>query len=115
MVIDMKELATMDFSSVATGERLQAVAPGDILLHEFMEPLDLSANALARAMKVPANRITGILKGSRNITADTALRLQAAFGVSATFWMGIQSQYNLEQAESEMADTIAAEVERLAA
>ena len=115
MGIDMKELATMDFSDVASGERLQAVAPGDILLREFMEPLNISANALAKAMKVPANRITGILKGSRNITADTALRLQAAFGVSAAFWMGIQSQYNLEQAEAELADTIATEVDRLAA
>jgi len=111
----MNELATIDFSDVATGERLQAVAPGDILMHEFMEPMALSANALARAMKVPANRITGILNGTRNITADTALRLQAAFGVSAAFWMGLQSQYNLEQAESAFADTISAEVSRLAA
>ena len=115
MAINMEELATMDFSDVATGERLNAVATGDILMHEFMEPMSISANALAKAMKVPANRITSILKGNRNITADTALRLQAAFGVSASFWLGLQSQYNLEQAESELADTIAAEVHRLAA
>ena len=115
MGISMKELATMDFSDVATGERLNAVAPGDILMHEFMEPMSISANALGKAMKVPTNRITGILKGTRNITADTALRLQAAFGVSASFWLGLQSQYNLEQAESELADIIATEVHRLAA
>ncbi len=74
-------------------------------MHEFMKPMDLSANALSKAMKVPTNRIT----------ADTALRLQAALGVSASFWLGIQSQYNLERATAEVADTIAAEVQRLAA
>ncbi len=115
MGIGIEELASMDFSDVATGERLQAVAPGDILMHEFMEPMQLSANALAKAMKVPANRITGILKGTRNITADTALRLQAALGISAHFWLSLQSQYNLEQAESRLGDTIATEVYRLAA
>lgn len=78
--------------------------------------MNLSANALAKAMKVPANCITGILKGTSNITADTALRLQAALGVSANFWLGIQSQFNLEQAEeAELADTIASEAQRLAA
>jgi len=111
----MEKIASMDFADVATGEQLQAVLPGDILMHEFMQPMNLSANALAKAMKVPANRITGILKGTRNITADTALRLQAALGVSANFWLGIQSQFNLEQAEAELADTIASEVQRLAA
>jgi len=115
MAISMEELGTMNFSDVATDESLQAVAPGDILMHEFMEPMSLSANALSKAMKVPANRITGILNGTRNITADTALRLQAALGVSAAFWLGVQSQYNLEQAEYKFAETIAVEVHRLAA
>jgi len=115
MTISMEELGTMNFSDVAADESLQAVAPGDILRHDFMEPMALSANALSKAMKVPANRITGILNGTRNITADTALRLQAALGVSAAFWLGVQSQYNLEQAEYKFAETIAAEVHRLAA
>ncbi|ATX81683.1 addiction module antidote protein, HigA family [Mariprofundus ferrinatatus] len=115
MSINMDELNNIDYSDVATGENLNPVSPGDILLHDFMEPLSLSSNALARAMKVPTNRITGILNGTRNITADTALRLQAAFGVSASFWMGLQSRYNLEIAEAELAETIAAEVHRFAA
>jgi len=115
MSISIDKIANLDFSDVATDEQLLAVSPGDILMHEFMEPMHLSANALAKAMKVPANRITGILNGTRNITADTALRLQAALGISANFWMGIQSQFNLEQAEADLADTIAAEVQRLAA
>ncbi|MDQ6965520.1 MAG: HigA family addiction module antitoxin [Mariprofundaceae bacterium] len=115
MSVRMEDLAGMDFSDVASGERLVPVAPGDVLLHEFMEPMGLSANALAKALKVPTNRVTGIINGTRNITADTALRLQAAFGVSATAWLGLQSRYNLEQAEAELADKIAAEVHRLAA
>ncbi|MDX8412397.1 MAG: HigA family addiction module antitoxin [Mariprofundaceae bacterium] len=115
MSVRMEELADVDFSGVITGKRLKAVAPGAVLLHEFLEPMNLSANALAKALKVPANRVTGILNGTRNITADTALRLQAALGVSAAFWMGVQSQHNLELAEAELADKIAAEVHRLAA
>ncbi len=115
MAIRMEELETTDFSDLTNGESLPAVSPGYILMHEFMQPMSLSANALSRAMKVPTNRITGILNGTRNITADTALRLQAALGVSAAFWMGIQCQYNLERATDEYADTIASEVQRLAA
>jgi len=115
MSVRIEDLANMDFSDVASGRRLEAVAPGDILLHEFMEPMGLSANALAKALRVPANRITGILKGTRNITADTALRLQAAFGVSAGLWLGLQSQYNLELAETRLAGKIVEEVHRLAA
>jgi len=115
MSIRMEDVSGLDFSTVASRERLAPVAPGDILLHEFMEPMQLSANALAKALKVPTNRVTGILNGTRNITADTALRLQAAFGVSASFWLGLQSQYNLELAEAEFAGKIAEEVHRFAA
>jgi len=115
MSILAEDIISMDFSDVATGERLAAVAPGDILLHEFMEPMQFSTNALAKALNVPTNRVTGILNGTRNITADTALRLQAAFGVSATFWLGLQTRYNLELAEAEFATKIAEEVHRFAA
>jgi len=115
MAIGIEDLEKIDFSDVATGESLEAVAPGHILLHEFMQPMSLSANALSKAMKVPANRITGIINGTRNITADTALRLQAALGVSASFWLGIQSQYSLERAIAMSADSISTEVQRLAA
>ena len=65
MSISIQELAGTDFSTVITGDRLHPVSPGDILLHDFMEPLGLSANALAMAIHVPTNRITGILAATR--------------------------------------------------
>jgi len=99
----------LDFSAVASGEWLAADARGDILLHKFMEPMQLSANALAKALKVSINRVTGIRNGTRNTTAATALRLQAAIGVSASFWLGLQRQHNLELAEAEFASKIAEE------
>ncbi len=98
MSIARAELATMDFSDIATGERLAPVTPGDVLLHDFMEPLGLSARALAREIEVPANRITEIINGERVITADTAVRLEHRFGVSAEFWMNLQTAHNLELA-----------------
>ena len=104
-----------DFSDVATGRLLEPVTPGDILLHEFMEPLGLSANALATALRVPANRITGILAASRGITADTALRLARYFGTSPQFWMNLQRDYDLRMAGTKVGDRIAREVQQRAA
>lgn len=98
MAIHRDELATMDFSDTTTGERLDPVTPGAVLLHEFMEPLDLSARAVARDLGVPANRITEIINGERVITADTAVRLERRFGASAEFWMNLQSAHDLELA-----------------
>ena len=95
MTIDREDLATIDFSEVASGHRLQPVRPGDILLHDFMEPLGLSANALAKALHVPANRITAILADTRGITADSALRLARYFGTTPQFWMNLQTNYDL--------------------
>lgn len=63
------------------------ISPGEILREEFMRPLDLSGNALARALNVPANRINDIVRGRREISADTALRLARYFGTSARFWL----------------------------
>ena len=63
-----------------------------------MEPLGLSANGLAEALGVPQNRISDIVRGRRGVTADTALRLERAFGVSADFWLNLQSHYELEVA-----------------
>ncbi|TCS59959.1 HigA family addiction module antitoxin [Varunaivibrio sulfuroxidans] len=74
------------------------IHPGEILKNEFMEPLGLSANKLAAALKVPTNRLTGIVGGDRSITADTALRLSDAFGTTPEFWVGLQNHYNLEVA-----------------
>jgi antitoxin HigA-1 len=75
---------------------MRPIHPGEILLHEVMEPLGLSANALAKALGVPANRITALLHGRRGITADTALRLSRYLGGEPEFWMNLQSAYDLK-------------------
>lgn len=78
--------------------RLSNVHAGEVLLEEFMIPMDISQNALARAMNVPPRRINEIVQGKRAITADTALRLAAFFGTSEGFWLGLQADYDLEEA-----------------
>ena len=72
------------------------VHPGEILLTEFLEPLELSQYQLARSIAVPARRINEIVHGDRRISADTALRLARFFGTSERFWMNLQSRYDLE-------------------
>lgn len=69
------------------------VTPGELLRSEFMEPLGISQNALARAMKVPPRRVNEIIHGKRAITADTALRLGRVLGTSAEMWMNLQNHY----------------------
>ena len=69
--------------------------PGVMLRAEFLEPLNLSASALAKELKIPANRLTEIVGGRRSVTADTALRLADRFGTSAEFWMNLQSLHDL--------------------
>jgi addiction module HigA family antidote len=81
-----------------------------MLREEFMVPLDLSANALALALRVPANRVTAILKEERAVTADTALRLGRYFGTSARFWLNLQQAFDLSRARSLLADRIEKEV-----
>jgi addiction module HigA family antidote len=75
-----------------------AIHPGEILRTEFLDELELSAYALAKALRVPVNRITGIVKGERAITADTALRLARYFDTSPEFWINLQSHCDLEVA-----------------
>jgi len=77
---------------------LDPIAPGQILLEEFMTPLHLSQNRLARELDVPPVRIHGIVHGKRSITPDTALRLARYFGVSAEFWLNLQARYDLKAA-----------------
>jgi addiction module HigA family antidote len=88
--------------------------PGKILVEEFMKPLGLSANALALALRVPANRITGIINGQRAVSADTALRLARYFGTSAEMWVNMQAGHDLSKARAEIGKQIAAEVRRKA-
>jgi addiction module HigA family antidote len=77
---------------------LGSIPPGEILLEEFLRPLGISQNALARAIDVPVSRVAGIVRGSRAITADTALRLGQYFGTSAEMWLNLQSLYDLRVA-----------------
>jgi len=80
---------------------MRPVHPGEILLEEFMKPSEppMNANMLAKALDVPANRITAIIKGQRGITGDTAVRLAAFFNTTAEFWMNLQKTYELRLAE----------------
>ena len=110
MSIRIEDLSTTDFTEVATDRQLQPVKPGDILRHDFMEPFELSANALAAALHVPTNRITSILTGSRRVTADTALRLARYFGTTPQLWMNLQSNYDLTLAEVKVGDLIERDV-----
>ena len=74
--------------------------PGEILAEDFMAPLDLSARALAAALRVPPNRVTAIVRGERSITADTAIRLGRHFGTTSQFWLNLQQAHDLSLAES---------------
>jgi addiction module HigA family antidote len=91
--------------------------PGEVLLEEFMKPLGLSANALARDLHVPPNRITAIVATTapRAITPDTALRLARYFRTTAQFWINLQSAHDLSLAEAQIGDRVALEVRPRAA
>lgn len=94
--------------------KLKNIHPGEILLEEFLIPMGISQNALARAIRVPPRRINEIVLGKRGITADTALRLSRAFGTSEGFWMGLQADYELEETRRLINDALK-NVEKLAA
>lgn len=79
--------------------RLPNIHPGEVLFEEFMQPLGISQNRLARAMCVPPRRINEIVHGQRAVTADTALRLAHVLGTSPQFWLGLQADYDLEEAQ----------------
>lgn len=77
-------------------EKLNNVSPGEILLEEFLVPLNISQYRLSKDLEIPQTRISEIIKGNRRITADTAVRLSAYFGNSAKFWLGIQDDFDNE-------------------
>ena len=81
---------------------MRPIHPGEILREEFLVPLSMSANRLAAALDVPANRVSEIVGERRAVTADTALRLAAAFDTTAEFWMNLQQAYELRSAEKEL-------------
>ena len=78
-------------------KKIPDVTPGEILLEEFLSPMNISAYKLAKDTEMPATRISQIIKGKRKITADTALRLSQYFGNSPDFWLGIQDEYDLRK------------------
>ena len=100
MAIRLSDLAKINLSDVLARprKRLAITHPGQLLMGEFMQPHALTANALANALHVPANRITAILKGQRGVTADTALRLARYFGTTPDFWLNLQKDYELRVA-----------------
>jgi addiction module HigA family antidote len=95
--------------------RLEPIPPGEILLEEFMKPMDISINRLARELMVPPGRISEIVNGKRAITADTALRLGKFFGVSPEIWLDLQSDYDLRVARRTVGREIEKRIHTLAA
>ena len=78
-------------------EKLSNIHPGEILLEEFLKPLNVSAYRLSKDIGIPQTRTSEIIRGNRSITADTAIRLSYYFGNSAKFWLGLQNDYDLEE------------------
>ena len=91
---------------------LHPVHPGEVLLEEFLNPMGLSQNKLAVNIGVPARRINEIVLEKRKVTADTALRLGRFFGMSSEFWLGLQSQYDLDMASDALGDRLEKEVKK---
>lgn len=98
-----------------TEQRLPPIHPGEILLEEFLKPMNISQYRLAKDMSVPARRINEIVQGKRAISADTALRLSRYFGLSERFWMNLQGRYDLEAEKDRLAGRLEREVRAYAA
>jgi len=96
-------------------KKLANVHPGEILLEEFLLPMNISQNKLARDISVPPRRINEIVHGKRSVTADTALRLARYFGVTEQFWMGLQADYDLEESRKRLGNKLIKDVRQLAA
>src|SRR5215510_7933965 len=93
-----------------TKQDFPPIHPGEILLEDFLKPMQLSQYYLAQAIGVPPRRINEIVHGKRGITADTALRLGRFFGMEAQFWMNLQTRYDLETTREALADRLDQEV-----
>jgi len=94
-------------------KRITPIHPGEILMEEFLKPLDISQYRLAKDISVPARRINEIVHGKRSITADTALRLSRYFGLSDRFWLNLQGRYDLELEKDKLEGRIETEVKVL--
>jgi len=91
-------------------KKLSPIMPGDVLLEEFLNPMGISQNQLARDINVPANRVSQIIHGKREITADTALRLGKYFGIEPEFWLNLQMRYNMKITRNKIGRKIEKEV-----
>jgi addiction module HigA family antidote len=94
-------------------DKLSPIHPGEVLLEEFIKPMNLSQNRLAIDIGVDARRINEIVLGKRSVTADTALRLARFFGNSPQFWLGLQTQYDLDVTEDQLGKRLEREVRPL--
>ncbi len=92
------------------GKRMEALHPGEVLQKEFLEPLGLSQNKLAMAIRVPARRINEIVLGKRRVTANTALRLARYFKMSPEFWLGLQMDYDLDMEQDQFENEISMDI-----
>jgi len=92
-------------------KKMAPVHPGEVLLEEFLDPMEITQYRLAKAINVPARRINEIVLGKRAITADTALRLARYFGTSERFWMNLQARYDLEVEKDRLGSRLDREVE----
>jgi addiction module HigA family antidote len=99
---------------MAKSERLDPVHPGEVLMEDFLKPMELSQNRLALSIGVHPRRINEIVLGKRGISADTALRLAKFFGTSPDVWLGLQKDYELDVAMDELGDRIDREVRTFA-
>ena len=95
--------------------KLAPVLPGEILMEEFLKPMEISQYRLAKDINVPARRINEIVQGKRSITPDTALRLSKYFGLSERFWINLQARYDLEKEKDRLKDRLNKEVHVYAA
>ncbi|HRN48015.1 MAG TPA: HigA family addiction module antitoxin [Niabella sp.] len=87
-------------------EKLRNITPGEVLLEEFLVPLEISQYRLSKDLEIPQTRISEIIKGNRRISADTAVRLSAYFGNSAKFWLGLQDDYDIENELKEKSNEV---------
>lgn len=98
-----------------TSNQMRPIHPGEILREEYLKPLEMSVNALSKALHVPATRMNEIVRENRGITADTAMRLARYFGTSERFWLNLQMEYELRKAQISKARQVAEEVQPHAA
>jgi antitoxin HigA-1 len=92
-------------------KKLDPIHPGEVLLADFLEPLEVSQYRLAHGISVPPRRINEIVHGKRSVTADTALRLARYFGTSAQFWLNLQARFDLETERDRLGARLKSEVE----